>query len=207
MNICAGCRTNNTGIPDSSRRRWVAIALSLMAFRAALCQTLPPLALTNINPPSTLLAPGATSLNLSFNTPQPDTCGYSVGTLLDLTQMQPVDIAGPTATHQVTVIGLNPDPQVLNPVFIRCASAASFWSVQYRDVAAPGGDFPRIGSIWGGSFVYETQPAQAAKIQLYLSPGMTPDQVTELRAAEPGMINLVGADATYTGPSSPTITI
>ncbi len=200
LNVCAGFRTNDTGIRWSPRRRWVVIALSVLACRAALCQTPPILSLTNVYPPSTLLAPGATSLDLSFNTPHPDTCGYSVNTLLDLSQMQPADIAGPTATHQVTVTGLNPDPQVVNQVYIRCASAAGFWDLEYRVVAAPGGDFPRIGSIWGGAYVDATQPAQAAKIQLYLSPGMTHDQVTALRAAEPGMIALLGADATYTGP-------
>lgn len=176
------------------------LALSLLACPAAFCQTPPLLSLTNVNPPSTLLPPGATSLNLSFNTPQPDTCGYSVNVLLPLNQMQPIDPAGPTAAHQATVTGLNPDPQVMNQVLIRCASAAADWYLQYRDVAAPNGDFPHIGSIWGGSYIYTTQPAQAARIQLYLSPGMPPDQVTALRAAEPGMINLLGADATYTGP-------
>jgi uncharacterized protein (TIGR03437 family) len=176
------------------------IALSVLACRAALCQTLPPISLTNLNPPNSLLAPGTTSLNLSFNTPQPDTCGYSVNTLLDLSQMQPVDIAGPTATHQVTVTGLNPDPQVVNNVFIRCASVTGFWAPQYRDVAEPNGDFPRIGSIWGGAYVYDTQPAEAAKVQLYLSPGMSFDQVFTLRAADPGTIALMGAAATYAGP-------
>src|ERR1017187_4408504 len=108
LNLRAGCRTNDSGILRSPRRGWV-IALSVLACRAALCQTLLPISLTNVNPPSSLLAPGTTSLNLFFNTPQPDTCGYSVNSLLDLSQMQPVDIAGPTATHQVTVTGLNPD--------------------------------------------------------------------------------------------------
>jgi len=65
--------------------------------RTAIGQTLPQISLTNVSPPSTLLAPGTTSLNLSFNTPQPDTGGYSVNTLLDLSQMQHVDIAGPSA--------------------------------------------------------------------------------------------------------------
>jgi len=198
--MCAGCRTKDTGPLSSARRGWVVIVLSVVTCPAGLCQTPPPLSLTNIYPPSTLLAPGATSLNLSFSTPQPDTCGYSVGTLLDFSQMQPVDIAGPTAAHQVTVTGLNPDPQIVNPVYLRCASAYGFWAVDYRVVAEPGGDFPRVGSIWGGWYVYSTQPAQAAKIQLYLSPNMTADQVTALRAAEPGVIALMGADATYAGP-------
>jgi uncharacterized protein (TIGR03437 family) len=102
--------------------------------------------------------------------------------------------------HQVAVTGLNPNPQVVNSVYIQCASEASFWPLNYRSVAAPNGNFPRIGSIWGGEYVYATEPAQAAKIQLYLSPGMSAGQVTALRAAEPGMIALMGADATYVGP-------
>ena len=199
LNLPAGCRTDDTGILRSPRRGWV-IALSVLACRAALCQTPPPISLTNVNPPNSLLAPGTTSLSLSFNTPQPDTCGYSVNTLLDLSQMQPVDIAGPTATHRVMVTGLNADPQVVNNVFIRCASVTGFWAPQYRDVAEPNGDFPRIGSIWGGAYVYDTQPAEAAKVQLYLSPGMSLDQVATLRAADPGMIALMGAAATYAGP-------
>ena len=198
LGMCAGCRTSDTGVPCSLRRMWVVIALSVLACPAALCQTPPPISLTNVYPPSTLLAPGATSLNLSFNTPQPDTCGYSVGTLLDLSQMQPVDIAGPTAAHQVTVTGLNPNPQIVNPFYIRCAAASGDWSLQYRAVAALSGSFPRIGSIWGD--VYANAPSQAAKIQLYNSLGMSFDRMSALRAANPGVLILASDDATYSGP-------
>jgi hypothetical protein len=173
---------------------WIVLR-AWLACRAALCQTPPPISLTNVNPPSTLLAPGTTSLILSFNTPQPDTCGYSVGALLDLSQMQPVDTAGPTATHQVTVTGLNPNPQIVNPVYISCASAAGNWPLQYRAVAAPSGNFPRIGSIWGDVFT-----SQAAKIQLYNSLGMSSDRISALRAANPGVLILASDDATYSGP-------
>jgi len=195
LNLRAGCRTNDTGISCRQRRRWVVIALGLVACRAALCQTPPPISLTNVNPPSTLLAPGTTSLNLSFNTPQPDTCGYSVGALVDLSQMQPIDIAGPTATHQVTVTGLNSNPQIVNPVYISCASAAGSWPLQYRAVAEPSGSFPRIGSIWGDVFT-----TQAAKIQLYNSLGMSSERISALRAANPGVPILASDDATYSGP-------
>jgi len=193
--MCAGRRTGDTGRLCIPRRRWVVITLSLLACRAALCQTLPQLSLTNIYPPSTLLAPGSTSLNLSFNTPQPDTCGYSVGTLLDLSQMQPVDTGTATTTHQAAVTGLNPNPQTVNPVYIRCASEAGFWALQYRSVAAPSGNFPRIGSIWGDVF-----GAQAAKIQLYNSLGMSSERIAELRAANPAVLILASDDATYSGP-------
>jgi len=130
----------------------VALVCGFLAWRAALSQTLPPISLTHLNPGSTLLPPGTSSLSVSFATPQADTCGYSVNTLLDLSQMQPVDTAGPSATHQVVMTGLNPDPRAVNDVYVRCASAAGFWAVQYRVVAALGEDFPRIGSIWAGDF-------------------------------------------------------
>jgi len=171
------------------------IAVTVWTCCTATGQTLPQISLTNVSPPSTLLAPGATSLNLSFNTPLADTCGYSVGALLDLSQMQPVDTAGPTATHQVTVTGLNSNPQIVNPVYIRCASAAGSWPLQYRAVAEPGGNFPRIGSIWGDVFA-----SQAAKIQLYNSLGMSTDRISTLRAANPGVLILASDDATYSGP-------
>jgi uncharacterized protein (TIGR03437 family) len=118
-----------------------------------------------------------------------------VGTLLDLSQMQPVDTAGPTATHQVLVTGLNPDPRVVNQVYISCASAAGNWPLQYRAAAAPSGNFPRIGSIWGDVFA-----SQAAKIQLYNSLGMSSDRISALRAANPGVLILASDDATYSGP-------
>ncbi len=183
------------------RRLAPFLFLNALVYLPAFCDN-PRLSLTNVNPPSTLLPAGSTTVNLSFDTPQADTCGYSVNTLLDLPQMQPVDTAA-TISHQVTVSGLDPNPQVVNGVYIRCASAVGFWAVQYRSVAPAGGTFPRIGSIWGGEYVYATEPAQAAKIQLYLSPGMSADQVNALRAVNPGVLILLGADATYTTPGGP----
>jgi len=169
---------------------------------AAFCDS-PSLSLTNIYPPSTLLPAGSTSLTLSFTTPIADTCGYSVNALLDFGQMQPID-SGPAVTnHQGTIAGIDPDPRVTNGVYVRCAAEASFWALQYRVVAAPAGNFPRIGSIWGGEYLLSTSPANAAKVQLYLSPGMSVDQVSSLRAQNPGVIILDGCDSSYTTPGGP----
>jgi uncharacterized protein (TIGR03437 family) len=121
-----------------------------------------------------------------------------VGALLDFSQMQPVDTGTPIVAHQVTVTGLNPNPQIVNPVYIRCASASGNWALQYRAVAPLSGNFPRIGSIWGD--VYANQPSQAAKIQLYNSLGMSFDRISALRAANPGVLILASDDATYSGP-------
>jgi len=185
-----------------SPRFVLLLFLSALAFRPALGDT-PPLSLTNIYPPSTLLPPGSTTLNLSFTTPIADTCGYSVNTLLDFSEMPLIDTAGPVTNHQGTVTGINPNPQVVNGVYIRCAAEAGFWALDYRVVTAPTGNFPRIGSIWGGEYILSTVPAQAAKIQLYLSPGMSTDDITSLRATNPGVLILFGGDATYTTPGGP----
>jgi len=185
-----------------SSRFVLLLSLAALAFLPALGDT-PPLSLTNIYPPSTLLPPGSTTLNLSFTTPIADTCGYSVNTLLDYSQMQLIDTAGPVTSHQGTVTGINPSPQVVNAVYIRCAAEAGFWSLQYRAVAAPTGDFPRIGSIWGGEYVLSTAPVEAAKIQLYLSPGMSVNDIASLRAQNPGVLVLDGCDSSYTSPGGP----
>ena len=174
----------------------------MIAFRPALGDP-PLLSLTSIYPPSTLLAPGSTTLNLSFTTPIADTCGYSVNTLLDYSQMQLIDSGPPVTNHQGTVTGINPNPQVVNGVYIRCAAEASFWALQYRAIAAPSGTFPRIGSIWGGEYILTTAPANAAKIQLYLSPGMSVDEINSLRAQNPGVLILDGCDSSYTTPGGP----
>ena len=46
-----------------------------------------------------------------------------MGASLDFSQMQPADTGTPIVAHQVTVTGLNPNPQVVNSVYIRCESA------------------------------------------------------------------------------------
>jgi uncharacterized repeat protein (TIGR01451 family) len=157
--------------------------------------------LTNLNPPSNLLPTGATSVNLSFNTPQATACAYSVGTLADYSSMTPFAGGQVTMSHQGLVTGLSPNPQVLNQVYIRCGSyPGDLQILEYRSVATLNPPFPRIGNIWWGSYLYATQPALAAETSLFLGTSFSAAQVTSLRAANPNILTLPSLGATYTPP-------
>jgi uncharacterized protein (TIGR03437 family) len=123
--------------------------------------------ITNLNPPSTLLAPGSTSVALSFNTMDPTSCRYSVGSAMAYSSMQPIDVGGSATMHGTTVSGLSPDVNVLNSVYIRCLSYPDYLlTLTYRDVAAPAGAFPRVGSLFRG-YLYAADPNLGPKVQLY----------------------------------------
>jgi hypothetical protein len=68
-------------------RRSTGLAIGLAAASVARGDGL----ITNVSPSSNLLAPGSTSVALTFNTTTATTCGYSVGTSLPYASMQPLD--------------------------------------------------------------------------------------------------------------------
>jgi len=146
--------------------------------------------ITNFSPPSGLITPGSTSIPLTFNTIQPTTCRYSLGTAQNYVSMLPLDTGPPTTTHSVFVGGISTDPRVLNQLYVRCASNADYLqSAVYRVTAAPAGAFPRIGNIWLGNYVNQTRPDLAKKVQLFLGPdGMSAADATALRAANPNVL-------------------
>lgn len=146
--------------------------------------------ITNLSPPSGLLSPSGTSI--VFNTIQPTTCRYSIGSALDYAFMQPFDTGPATTAHSGVLSGLSPDPRVLNKVYLRCASDPGFaQSLTYRVVAAPNGSFPRIGSIWLGEYLNQNRPDLAKKIQLFFGPnGMTAAEANTLRASNPDVLIL-----------------
>ena len=146
----------------------------------------------NVQPPSGLLAPGSNSIAISFQTAQATNCGYSLGTAISLNSMTPLGLSSSTTRHQGTVSGLSSDTRVLNHVYIRCASNPDYvHSLVYRTVARPGGEFPRIGNIWIGNYLYQNKPEQAKKIQLFLGPdGMSAADASALRSSNPDVIIL-----------------
>ncbi len=92
---------------------------------AALPYVYPGIPITGADPPSTILAPGTTSLLLTVQTPAADSCRYSIGGAA-FEQMKPFASGEGTAAHQTTVNGLNPDPTVVNHVFVRCAAHSDY---------------------------------------------------------------------------------
>jgi len=127
--------------------------------------------ITNFSPPSGLLPPGSASVPVSFQTVLPTVCRYSVGSNQAFASMQPLDTGPPVTAHQGSINGISLDTRVLNSVYVRCASDQNYvQSLVYRTVAAPGGAFPRIGSIWGGNYIDQNKPDQAKKISSILGP-------------------------------------
>jgi len=153
--------------------------------------------ITNVSPGSNLLAPGSTTVALSFTTTQLASCRYSIGAAQPFMAMQPFDSGQPSVNHRGTVQGLSSSPATVNNVYLRCDSDPnSVTTLQYRSVANPIGAFPRIGSIWWGSYVLATKPAQAQKIQLYLCPAFNLQQAQAIRAQNPNAIIVPNVNAT-----------
>jgi len=148
--------------------------------------------LTNISQPSGLLPPGTTSFSLHFTSAQAATCRYSLGSAANMAfnSMSPIESA-PVTEHVAAVSGLNPDPGTLNTVNIACDSnPADITTLTYRAVTAPNGNYPRIGSIWIGNYIYSKNLAAAKKIQLFLGAGLSPAQTATLRSANSNVIVL-----------------
>lgn len=162
--------------------------------------------LTNIYPPSGLLPAGATSVNLSFTSPEAASCRFSVGSSPGFDSMQAFDTGGAVVAHSGTISGLSSDPRVTNSVYVACSNNPSdMTTLQYRAVAFPSESYPRIGSIWSGGYVYATNPALTQKIGLFLGSGFTPQQATAIRAANPTAIILPTVNATETIDGSPVV--
>ena len=102
--------------------------------------------ITNLAPASNLLPPGTDSVTVSFTTSEATTCGWSLIFGTPFNSMTPFE-AQPTASHQGQVTGLSTDTRVVNIVYIQCAADPTVTGyLQYRDVPARNGSFPRIGS-------------------------------------------------------------
>ncbi len=161
--------------------------------------------LTNVTPASGLLPTGSTSVPLSFSSSQATSCRYSVGSSPGWSSMQAFD-NGPVTSHSGTISGLSSDPRVLNSVYIACdLNSAYVTELQYRSVATPSGSYPRIGSIWSGQYVYDTLPAQAEQIQLFLGAPFTASQATAIRSSNPGVLILPSINATETTNGVPVV--
>src|ERR1035438_3631925 len=126
--------------------------------------------ITNLAPASNLLPPATDSVAGAFNTSEATACGWSLNFGTPLSSMTPFE-QQPGTSHEGLVTGLSTDTRVLNIVYIQCAADPGYMGyLQYRDVPARNGTFPRIGSIWVGGYVWATVPAQAEKIQLFFGP-------------------------------------
>ena len=156
--------------------------------------------ITNAVPPSTLLPTGTTSLALLVETATNTSCAYAIGHPLPFAQMSPFASGAGARQHRVTVIGLNPDPAVVNDVYVRCAANPDYLvHLQYRAIAECNPPFPRKGNLWGwGAWIGKGLPYMA-KVDLWLGASPQPDQVLTLRRLNPHLRVLTSINAVENG--------
>lgn len=179
-----------------------AIPSSLLLVLLPVAAAASSFSITNLAPPSNLMPPGTDQVTVSFNTSEATICGWSLVYGTPLGSMTPFE-QQPGTSHQGAVTGLSTDTRVVNIVYIHCAADPSYTAyLQYRDVSARDGSFPRIGSIWSGGYVWNTVPDQAEKIQLFLGPYIDSPGAGTIRNVEPSVIILPSFNATsQTDPS------
>ncbi len=147
-------------------------------------------------PPSTLLPPRSTAFELTLETKTPTSCGYVVGAPLPFEQVIPFDHGSGTTAHRTRVEGLDPDPDVVNDVYVRCAAQPDYLlHLQYRSLADVDPPYPRTGNLWGwGQWIGRGLP-HLAKVDLWLGASPRPAQIRELRRLNPQIRILTSINA------------
>jgi hypothetical protein len=152
--------------------------------------------IVSAQPPSTLLAAGATSLDLSVRTAIATSCAYAVGQPLPFAQMTPFASGAGSAQHQVHVAGLSPDPQIVNDVFVRCASHPDYvMRLRYRALSGVNPPFPRTGNLWGWWQWRSKGLPYMARVDLWLGAEPPADEIRELRRLNPHLRLLTSINA------------
>ena len=142
--------------------------------------------LSDPQPPSTLLPAGATTVELTLHASMPTSCRYSVGRSQPLDQMIAFDDQQPSTSPKTVIRGLNPDPAIINDVYIRSTAAPeAVLHLQYRCLPAAKPGFPRTANLWGSWRFTAKGMAYASHIDLWLGASFTADQIRELRRLNP----------------------
>jgi hypothetical protein len=147
--------------------------------------------LTGADPPSTLLASGATSIGFSVQSDTNTVCGYAVNRAVDLYSMTVFDQDSGTTEHRTTIKGLSADPAQVNKVYVRCLSDPDYALVlQYRAIGNVNPPFPRKGNLWGVSQVCHNGVDGCARLDLFLGASFSPAEIRRLRALNPQILIL-----------------
>ena len=158
---------------------------------------------TNPQPASTLLPPGTTSLSLTVQSAEKTTCAFRIGAAIPYEEMTPFDRGPETTIHQTTLGNLDPDPNVVNNVFVRCASDPDYFlQLKYRSLSQANPSYPRTGNLWGWQDLIDKGLPYMSRIDLWLAAAnATADEVRELRRLNPSIRILTNINA-VNGPNS-----
>ncbi|MCS7282354.1 MAG: carbohydrate binding domain-containing protein, partial [Anaerolineae bacterium] len=160
--------------------------------------TYPGIPVFDPQPPTTLLPPGSTALTLTVRTLLPTRCAWSAQADRSYGEMTPFGEPTDTLTHTTTVRDLNPDPNFINDVFVRCASHPDFrMRLRYRALSPSNPPFPRTGNLWGWWEWRSKYPLEhLAKVDLWLgADGATPEEIRQLRQLNPHIRILTSINA------------
>lgn len=156
----------------------------------------PGIPLFDPTPPTTLLPSNTTAFSLSVTSVAQTTCRYAVGTPTAYGDMTPFDSTSPAIEHTTTIRGLNPDPNAVNDVYVRCAAFPDFaLHLQYRCLATANPSYPRTGNLWGSSELSDKGLEYCARIDLWLGASFTPDEIRQLRDLNPHIRILTSINA------------
>ncbi|MGB7117384.1 MAG: carbohydrate binding domain-containing protein [Anaerolineales bacterium] len=145
---------------------------------------------------STLLPPGSTQIELTVQTAQTTTCRYALDSPDPYNQMAPFGQSG-GSTHKTVIRGLNPDPNTVNHVYVRCADqpeiVQEFLVRALSDADPP---FPRTANLWGWDEFFEKGWDYMARIDLWvLWDVVAANQIAELRSRNPDIRVLTSINA------------
>ena len=144
--------------------------------------------LFNANPPSTLLKPYSTEVDLSVSTASGAECRYSLNEVLPYEQMIPFTTGNGSTKHLTTITGLNPDPNYVNDVYVRCSTHPDFvLELKYRVLSDANPTYPKTGNLWGWGSFYDKSMEHCSKIDLWMGVPFSPDQIRELRTLNPNI--------------------
>jgi len=147
--------------------------------------------ISNPQPPSTLLPPGTSEIVLTVETPVPTACVWAVNQNPGYGEMNPFESEASGRVHRARVTGLSPDPNVVNEVFVRCASAPDYaLRLIYRSLKRVNPQFPRIGNLWGSGNLLRKGHAYAARVDGYFGAEMSPEDIAKLRERNPEILIL-----------------
>ncbi len=153
--------------------------------------------ITNPQPPSTLLPPGTTALSLTVQSTENTTCAYSMGIARPYDEMTPFDQGAGTTLHQTALSNLDPDPNVVNNIYVRCASHPDYvLQLKYRSLSQANPSYPRTGNLWGWWDLFDKGLPYMARIDLWLGAAhATADQIRQLRLLNPDIRILTNINA------------
>ena len=154
------------------------------------------------DPPSTLLAPGATSLPLQLTTSAPSSCRWAASDVPYASMPNAFDGAG-GVQHSTTLTGLSGGLQVAS-VYINCDAFAAGppLVLSYRSLPdSSSAPFPRLGNLWGsGNFRGHPEGLRyaARRSSLWLGSDWTAAEIAELRSYNEYTVALTSINACET---------